>query len=78
MVDRMSLPIIDEALTAYTKGELPPEARLRIEQVLGHDPEAAARVGMLRRQRQAGRASHGRRSRGASKTDHISFDPTMV
>jgi anti-sigma factor RsiW len=65
MVDRMSLPIIDEALTAYTKGELPPEARLRIEQA-------------LRRQRQAERASHGRRSRGASKTDHISFDPTMV
>jgi anti-sigma factor RsiW len=48
MVDRMSLPIIDEALKAYTKGDLPPEARLRIEQALGHDPEAAARLNVIK------------------------------
>ncbi|GEO43194.1 hypothetical protein SAE02_73420 [Skermanella aerolata] len=48
MVDRMSLPVIDRALTAYIKGELSLEVHIRIEQVLDHDPEAAARVAMLR------------------------------
>ena len=74
MVDRMSLPIIDEALMAYTKGQLPLEVHLRIAQALGQDPEAAARVATLRELNHTGQASHNRSKSGAGQTDHVSSD----
>jgi anti-sigma factor RsiW len=74
VVDRMSLPIINEALMAYTKGQLSLEVHLRIAQVLGQDPEAAARVATLRELNHTGRASHNRSKSDAGKIDHVSSD----
>jgi anti-sigma factor RsiW len=57
VVDRMQLPVIDEALTAYINGELSLQVHIRIEEVLKHDPEAAARVELLRKLRKRARTN---------------------